>query len=320
MRDPVSRKKRIARLKKAILFTIAAAIIIPTFLAVFFGIRLHSANKKNDELKQTVYNLQLSLQELRSGAEDTEENVPLYDSQEVAVSSREDGACEDEETKAVTDGMRKVYLTFDDGPSTNTDRILDILADYGVKATFFVLGKDNELYKDDYERIVLEGHTLAMHSYSHKYNEIYSSVDAYEEDLTKLQNFLYDRTGVWCHYVRFPGGSSNTVSSVPMTEIIDYCNANDITYFDWNVVSGDATSGYLSKEQIFANCTSKLNTLDEAIILMHDSADRNSTVDALPDVIEYILDMDDTLILPISDDTIPVQHIAGDTVAEQVEE
>ena len=92
--------------------------------------------------------------------------------------------------------VRKVYLTFDDGPSSNTNRILDILADYDVKATFFVVGKEEEEYQALYNRIVEEGHTLAMHSYSHKYNEIYQSVESFSTDLSKLQEFLYDTTGV----------------------------------------------------------------------------------------------------------------------------
>lgn len=90
-------------------------------------------------------------------------------------------------------GIKRVYLTFDDGPSSNTDRILDILDEYGVKATFFVVGKNN--YSEQYRRIVADGHTLAMHSYSHVYQDIYSSLDAYKQDLNKLQTFLYEVTG-----------------------------------------------------------------------------------------------------------------------------
>ena len=115
-------------------------------------------------------------------------------------------------------GIRRVYLTFDDGPSANTDRILDILAQYGVKATFFVVGKEG--YADQYRRIVEDGHTLAMHSYSHRYNEVYASLDAYKADLTKLHDYLYELTGEDCRFVRFPGGSSNTVRTVRIWYIL----------------------------------------------------------------------------------------------------
>ena len=210
------------------------------------------------------------------------------------------------------EGIRKVYLTFDDGPSSNTGRILDILAEYDVKATFFVVGKEEERYQPLYNRIVDEGHTLAMHSYSHKYHEIYQSKESYVEDLTKLQEFLYETTGVWCRYCRFPGGSSNTVSKVDMHELIAYLDEQDMTYFDWNIVSGDASNSYISPGDIIRNCTRKIGEFDEVIILMHDAAEKDSTVEALPGLIEQIQAMEDTKILPITDDTEPIHHISND--------
>ena len=90
---------------------------------------------------------------------------------------------------------RKVYLTFDDGPSANTEKIFDSLDHYGVKGNFFVVGTDNADLREMYKRIVDEGHVLCMHSYTHKYNEIYSSVDAFTKDLDKISELLYDVTG-----------------------------------------------------------------------------------------------------------------------------
>ena len=208
--------------------------------------------------------------------------------------------------------VREVYLTFDDGPSGNTGKILDILAEYDVKATFFVVGKENKEYQPLYNRIVEEGHTLAMHSYSHKYKEIYQSVETYAADLTKLQNFLYQTTGVRCKFCRFPGGSSNTVSEVDMHDLISYLDQRGISYFDWNVSSGDAANTYISPEDIVKNCTEKLENYHEAMILMHDATNKNSTVEALPEVIETIQAMDKTRIVPITDDTEPVHHISND--------
>lgn len=240
-----------------------------------------------------------------------EEESSLYTVSGVNESGRkaveiETASVEEEE------GVHKVYLTFDDGPSSNTDQILDILADYDVKATFFVVGKEEEEYQALYRRIVEEGHTLGMHSYSHKYNEIYQTVESYSADLRKLQEFLYDITGVWCRYCRFPGGSSNTVSRVDMHELIDYLDQQDISYFDWNVSSGDASSAYISPESIVRNCTAKLQEYDESIILMHDAYEKRSTVEALPALIEAIQAMEDTKIVPITDDTEPIHHISND--------
>lgn len=204
-------------------------------------------------------------------------------------------------------GIRRVYLTFDDGPSSNTERILDILDQYGVKATFFVVGKEG--YTDQYRRIVEDGHTLAMHSYSHKYSEIYASLDAYKADLTKLHDFLYEVTGEDCNIVRFPGGSSNTISHVDMWELINYLNKENMVYFDWNVSSGDATGGRKSVNQIAKNVLDSIGQFNNAVVLFHDASGKDSTVDALPAIIEKILESDNTVILPISEDTVRVQHL-----------
>ncbi|MBO4461285.1 MAG: polysaccharide deacetylase family protein, partial [Lachnospiraceae bacterium] len=109
----------------------------------------------------------------------------------------------------VDPNAKKVYLTFDDGPSHNTELILDILKEYNVKATFFVIGRNDEYSKSLYKRIVDEGHTIALHSYTHRYSSIYASLDAYKEDLQKISDLVYDATGVRSKFIRFPGGSSN---------------------------------------------------------------------------------------------------------------
>lgn len=204
-------------------------------------------------------------------------------------------------------GIKRVYLTFDDGPSQNTDKILDILNEYDVKATFFVVGKEN--YADQYKRIVDEGHTLAMHSYSHVYNDIYSSLDAYQQDLNKLRTFLYELTGVECNIVRFPGGSSNTISKVDMHTLIDYLDSEDMIYFDWNVSSGDASGAYRSADQLATNVLDNIDKYNNAVVLMHDAAGKASTIEALPIIIETILKSEDTVLLPISKETARVQHI-----------
>ncbi len=204
-------------------------------------------------------------------------------------------------------GIKRVYLTFDDGPSSNTDTILDILDEYGVKATFFVVGKEG--CEEQYRRIVEEGHTLAMHSYSHVYSDIYSSLDAYKQDLNKLRTFLYEITGIECDIVRFPGGSSNTISKVDMHTLIEYLDSEGITYFDWNVSSGDASGVYISAEQIAANVLDNIGKFNNAVVLMHDAAGKESTIEALPVIIESILESEETVLLPISEETVKVQHI-----------
>ena len=204
-------------------------------------------------------------------------------------------------------GIHKVYLTFDDGPSANTDQILDILDEYGVKATFFVIGKEG--YNDQYRRIVEEGHTLGMHSYSHVYRDIYESVEAYGQDLEKLHTYLYELTGVDSRIVRLPGGSSNTVSKDKIQDIIAYLGQQGMTYYDWNVSSGDAASGYVSAQQIADNVLNHVSEHHTSIVLMHDASGKNTTVEALPIILEKILESDNMVLLPITEDTVPIQHV-----------
>ncbi len=309
-KEQLAKYKRVRRLKRLIIFVPFSTILFLIVMCFFLGIRLHIVKK---ELREALARLETTSVIDQTAAEnepgaDTE--APLYTVSEVEESGRKN--VEIGTPQAEEDNIRKVYLTFDDGPSSNTSRILDILADYNVKATFFVVGKEEEEYQALYKRIVEEGHTLAMHSYSHRYNEIYQSVESYSADLSKLQEFLYDITGVWCRYCRFPGGSSNTVSQVDMHELILYLDEQDISYFDWNVSSGDASSAYISPENIIRNCTAELQAYDEAIILMHDAYEKKSTVEALPGLIEAIQAMEGTKIVPITDDTEPIHHISND--------
>ena len=310
--DELTKRHRRRQLRLLMFIVPLSTTLILSIVCIFLGVRL---NKVKKELQDT-----LAVADLAAAAYQSEETAKrtaddaeasLYTVSGIDESKRNESFDEDlpEEDD---DGIRKVYLTFDDGPSSNTGRILDILADYDVKATFFVVGKEDEQYQALYNRIVEEGHTLAMHSYSHKYNEIYRSVESYSADLSKLQEFLYDTTGVWCRYCRFPGGSSNTVSHVDMHELVAYLDDQDMSYFDWNISSGDAVNYYISPADIVRNCTSNLRKYDEAIILMHDAADKDSTVEALPKLIETIQAMEDTKIVPITDDTERIHHISND--------
>lgn len=310
----LARRKRVQFLKKLIIFILVMAILIPTVLCIILGIQLHNVRKELKELQTQIKETAVIYSgETVPGAEDTEEYTEEYEASGVDVSKRDLSQNADENvTEEPDENVRKVYLTFDDGPSSNTKQILDILAEYDVKATFFVVGKEEEQYQALYKRIVEEGHTLGMHSYSHKYDEIYQSVDSYAQDLNKLQEFLYETTGVWCRFCRFPGGSSNTVSKVDMYELITYLDEQDITYFDWNISSGDASSSYISSDTILRNCLTKLPQYEECIILMHDASNKNTTVEALPRLIEEIQAMEDTIIVPITEDTEPIQHIRND--------
>ncbi len=313
----VRQDKRRRRLLRLLLFaSLFCSTVILLIVCVILGIRLHIVKGRlrdaQDALAVREYSTPVINQTedvAQRAAEDNEASLYTVSGVDEEYERTEITASEDADEEGQ---VRKVYLTFDDGPSDNTGRILDILADCDVKATFFVVGKEEKKYQSLYKRIVEEGHTLAMHSYSHRYNEIYQSLESYSADLSRLQEFLYDTTGVWCRYVRFPGGSSNTVSRVDMRELIAYLDDQDMSYFDWNISSGDAASGYISPDTIIRNCTAKLQDYDEAIILLHDASEKDSTVEALPELIETIRAMDDTKILPITEDTERIHHISNE--------
>ena len=318
------RHKRVDRLKKGIMGLFVFAVLAPIVLTVVFTLRINSLEKR---LRDVTGNLEkLQAEEQKSAVEAYVSALGNPSGQEGASgqgatagqegASGQEATAGQEDTRGQEDAsdeenvtVRKVYLTFDDGPSSNTDNILDILDTYGVKATFFVTGKEGAKAESSYRRIVEEGHTLGMHSYTHDYSVIYASEEAFMEDMEKLQRYLYDVTGVQSTYIRFPGGSSNKVSDVDMRLLITDVHEAGMEYFDWNVSSQDASSKPLTKEEILDNCLNSIERFQNCIILMHDAGSKDSTVEALPELIEHIQAMEHTELLPITEDTVPVWHI-----------
>lgn len=181
-----------------------------------------------------------------------------------------------------------VYLTFDDGPSQNTKKILDILDKYDAKATFFVTGNGQEYncyIKEAYDK----GHTIGLHSYCHEYDIIYSSVDAYFDDLIKIGEMVKDIIGFTPHYIRFPGGSSNKVSKKYSTGIMTVLTKEVIKkgyqYYDWNCGTGDAEGNNVPVRTIIKNATVKDD--NNIVMLAHDTDAKDTTVEALASIIEY---------------------------------
>lgn len=313
-----NRRKRINRLKRMIVSTVLVLILIPDFLCIAAFIRIGSLDRQIHELTGRLDGIAMAVsigqQEYDGGSPandgggsvEASGDAVIVEQEEILSSQQGTGAADDYET------VRKVCLTFDDGPSANTDEILDILARYDVKATFFVNGKPG--YEAQYQRIVDEGHTLAMHSYTHKYQELYSDIDAFAEDFFEIQSYLMDVTGIPCKYYRFPGGSSNTVCNVNMQDCIDFLDEQDIVYFDWNVSSGDATRNYISANQIVNNVMMPVenNNWNTYVVLMHDAPGKETTVEALPVIIERLQAMDDVIIVPITDSVHTVQHVLPD--------
>lgn len=184
-----------------------------------------------------------------------------------------------------------VYLTFDDGPSANMGEILDILAAYEIKATFFVTG-NNASYRSMITRAYNEGHSIGLHSYTHNYKTIYSSEEAFFEDLEKIADLVEELTGEATNLLRFPGGSSNTVSrkysSGIMTRLTQAVEDAGYIYFDWDVDSTDASANNVPVSTLVSKSTA--SSASRINILMHCTDAKDTTVEALPQIIEYYLE------------------------------
>ena len=185
------------------------------------------------------------------------------------------------------DAVGTIYLTFDDGPKEGTTNIiLDILREEGVEATFFVTNSGPDyLIKRMYD----EGHTVALHTASHDYQKVYSSVDAYYNDLYSVQERVRRITGHESKIIRFPGGSSNTVSrkynvGIMSTLTQDVVNRG-FKYYDWNLSSGDAAGGSPTANTIYNNVVNSLRKDRVNMVLMHDI--KTYTRDSLRDIIRY---------------------------------
>ena len=187
-------------------------------------------------------------------------------------------------------GSGIIYLTFDDGPSASvTGKILDILKEEGIKATFFVINHSdslNYLIKREYD----EGHTVGLHSFTHNYGTIYSSADAYFNDLNLISNKVKNIIGQETKIIRFPGGSSNTVSRKYASGIMSYLTSEvanrGYVYFDWNVGSGDS-GGANTSGQVYNNVVKGLSKSRANVVLMHDFENNYKTLNALRDIIRY---------------------------------
>lgn len=199
-----------------------------------------------------------------------------------------------------------IYLTFDDGPSNLTSQVLDILDRENVKATFFVISA-NELTKRAYQ----SGHTIGLHSNTHNYKYIYTSETNYFQDLKAIQDKVYNVTGYRSMLIRFPGGSSNTVSKYYkkgiMTNLVKEVLNRGYNYFDWNIDSNDAGSDIKNSSKIYSNVISNLSPNKTNVVLLHDASNHQATLKALPDIIAFGKSHGYTF-KAITDDTPVVRH------------
>lgn len=296
------RRRRAVRTRRMVFSVIVAIILILLAYGCYSHYRIMG-------LKENISTLEQQLKDSETNQKDLQNKLD-----EMEREWKEKEAELRKKAEAVTDHSDKpnVYLTFDDGPSENTDSILDTLGEHHVRATFFCLAREGEENKTRYQRIVKEGHTLAMHSYSHDYRAIYADLNAFKKDVSKISDFLYHAAGIRPEYYRFPGGSSNTVSKVSMKKCIQYIKKKKITYFDWNAQNDDATGETYTASQLVSHAMAGVRRAgDNVVLLMHDEKTKKATAESIPKLIQELKDAGYD-ILPITGKTPPIQHVSYD--------
>ncbi|MCI8497196.1 MAG: polysaccharide deacetylase [Clostridiales bacterium] len=296
--------------KNLILLVVLLLIATPTVISIACaqaasvnGEELSSYRTKYEEAEKTIAQLQDEISGDDS-SEDSSNSSPDSD----PTSYQElypDFYVTDPKPEVVTkEGY--MYLTLDDGPSEYTPEILSILKQKDVKATFFVVTQGGEFDISQMKQIVAEGHELAMHSTTHDLNKIYNSVEDFLEDYYQLFKLIRDEVGVTPTIFRFPGGSLNAYNQRLYQEIISEMLRRGFVYYDWSLSTGDAVNPPLSKDKILENVLDNSANKRWGIILMHDSENRHSTVEALPEMIDglraqgFTLDKLDRSVRPIT--------------------
>lgn len=282
------RKKRVKRIKKIIVVLCILLFILPVVLSIV----LFSRVKKLENRIETI----ISENKLETGREEAMADIVSAKEKEIVTGS----AIEEEKTK-------RVYLTFDDGPSKQTERVLNILKKKKVKATFFTIGREDEFSQNIYRRIVREGHTLGMHSYSHIFKEVYGSLEGFKEDFYRISDHLEKITGVRPVFYRFPGGSSNSVNQLPIEQYTDFLKEQGVQYVDWNVIAANGITDNVTKKDMVRSVMEGVAKYDTSIVLLYDSADKKMTADSLSAMIDSLQAAGYEL-LPMDDSTVPIHH------------
>lgn len=235
--------------------------------------KLEQANTKNEKLENENKNYKKEIEKLSSSKKAEVEKLTAKQNSPQSKYPKATKVC---------------YLTFDDGPSDNTLKILKILDEYDAKATFFVIGKNSKLQY--LEKIDKAGHAIGLHSNTHDYSKIYSSRSAFFKDIEALAKKIDKKVGINPTIMRFPGGSNNTISKNYkkgiMSDLTTQVQIKGYSYFDWNVDSGDASGRNVPASRITKNVLNQAKNKNSICVLMHDTAAKNTTVKALPDILD----------------------------------
>ena len=276
MYDLIVRTRRLNKLKVALVILVVVLIT----LIIFTSIRLVQMYN----VSKTKYAYDLWINEVNAQISAREE------AEKARFASLNEEELERFNSIYKHQDNKRVFLTFDDGPSsTVTPLILDTLKAENIKATFFLLGSRVELNPEIVKREYEEGHYLASHGYSHVYSQIYASpqsvLDEYNNCIRAIQNAIgvpeYNP-----HLFRFPGGFKGGKYSKIKEEAHNLLEQNNIVHVDWNALTSDA-AGAKTTEEFIAQLEKTVPKYNSVVVLMHDAGNKKATAEALPTIISY---------------------------------
>lgn len=268
--------------KKRIIFNIIVSIltIITLMLVIYYIVDTSIRVKKSKEYVAQIIEYQKEKEELERLEAERQAKIPKLT--EVGKENLR---------KIYSNGEKKVYLTFDDGPSKNTKDILDILKQNNIKATFFVLGNQVEVFPETTNRIYDEGHFIANHGYSHIYSNIYKTPEDVLNEYNRCNEIIANTINVPeynSHLFRFPGGSIGGKYAKIKNQAIPILEQNNILHVDWNCLTGDSEVVNPTEEYLMNNLQKTSEGKNNLVILMHDSQAKRITVDFLQKAIDYL--------------------------------
>lgn len=269
--------------KKRMIFTITAIIVVILTLAltIYYLVDTNIRIKKGKEFANQITEYEQNQKKIEEQKE-AERKAKIPQLTEVGK----------ENLKNIYHSQEKIaYLTFDDGPSNNTHEILDILKQYNIKATFFVLGSQVQVFPETTNRIYNEGHYIANHGYSHKYSSIYQSPEQVLNEYNQCNEVVAKTINVPeynSHLFRFPGGSVGGKYADLKKQAITLLDQNNILHIDWNSLTGDSEKANPTEEYLMDNLQKTTEGKNNLVVLMHDAQAKHITVETLPKVIEYL--------------------------------
>ena len=281
-----SMKKYVDKKRIILSCVVATILVITLMLTIYYIVDTSIRVKKSKKYEEQVIAYKQQLEEQEKIEKEKKEAERLSRIPNLTEEGKEN-------IKNIyhSETAKRAFLTFDDGPSTNTKDILDLLLQRNIKATFFVLGTQVERMPETVKRIYEEGHYIANHGYSHVYSSIYSSPEAVLDEFNKCNQVVANAIQVPeynSHLFRFPGGYYGGKYAEIKKQANEILKQNNIAHVDWNALTGDSEKQNPTKEYLMNNLQKTTQGKNSIVILMHDSQAKKITVETLPEVIDYL--------------------------------